>query len=355
MKTVALRLCLVLMVSIALVPTAVAKDKKMTPPYGVLAASVGDEVVLVSPITGQVKPVQAGPVAWLFPAPGGILFAPDLVNGKTTVIDLQSLTARDTIPGVTMPRFGSAPDRYFVLADRLMVMSYPERALLNRFEIGFEHPWQVEVVADNTVLFVLERLPQGSDEGNLVAVNLGEGQLVYRRPLHGDVRRFALSAALRVMALAAAGTGQVVIADPVVVSPVDVYQVEGKPVDVVFAGDETMLVAAVDKADDSGQLRIWKLKLEKKKGLVVKKEWTVVLPASPVRMVRSPDWRHVAVALSNGEVQIIEVVSQLLASTAQLPGELRDIVWCDPMRAGPLLPEWSDDDEPTLNLGGGQK
>jgi hypothetical protein len=331
--------------------TVAAKDKS-NPPYGVLAASVGDEVALVSPINGQIKTVPTGPVAWLFPAPGGILFAPDLVNGRTTVIDLQSLTAREKIPGVTMPRFGSASDRYLVLADRILVMSYPERALLNRFEIGFEHPWQAEVVADNTVLFVLERLPLGSVEANLVAVNLGEGQLVYRHPLQGDVRRFALSATLRVMALAAAGTGQVVIADPVVMSPVAVYPIDGKPIDVVFAGDETTLVAAVEKTDGSGELRIWKLKMEKKKGLVAKREWTVPLTVTPIRMVRSPDWRHVAVALGNGEVKIIEIASQLLATTAQLPGDLRDLVWCDPMRAGPLLPEWSDDDEPTLNLGG---
>jgi hypothetical protein len=334
-----------------LVPTVVAKGKP-TPPYGVLGASVGDEVVLVSPITGHAKPLQTGPVAWLFPAPGGILFAPDLVNGKTTVIDLQSLTIRETIPGVTMPRFGSVSDRYLVLADRILVMSYPERALLNRFEIALEHPWQAEVAADNTVLFVLERLPQGGGEANLVAVNLGEGQLVYRHPLQGDVRYFSLSAVLRVMALAAAGTGQVVIADPVVVSPVAVYPVEGKPVDVVFASDGSTLVAAVEKADGSGELRIWKLKFEKKKGLVTKKEWSVSLPASPVRMSRSPDWRHVAVVLRSGEVQIFEVETQLLASTVVLPGVPRDFVWCDPMRAGPLLPEWSDDDEPTLNLGG---
>jgi len=110
MKTRAAGLCCVVTILMALVSVAVAKDK-VSPPYGVLGASVGDEVVLVSPITGHAKPLRTGPVAWLFPAPGGILFAPDLVNGKTTVIDLRSLTVRETIPGVTMPRFGSASDR----------------------------------------------------------------------------------------------------------------------------------------------------------------------------------------------------------------------------------------------------
>ena len=159
---------------------AVAKEK---PPLGILAASAGDEVFLVDPTTGNIRSISAGPVAWLFPAPGGILFAPDLVNSRTTVVDLRTLSLRETIPGVTMPRFGTLADRYLVLAQQLLVMSYPDRALMNRFEIPFESPWQVEILAGNTVLLVLERLPQGGGEVRLTAVNLGEGRLVYRRPL----------------------------------------------------------------------------------------------------------------------------------------------------------------------------
>ena len=40
-------------------------------------------------------------------------------------------------------------------------------------------------------------------------------------------------------------------------------------------------------------------------------------------------------------------------ATADLGAAPRDIVWCDPSIEGPLLPDWSDDDAPTLDLGGG--
>jgi WD40 repeat protein len=330
-------------------PTAVAKDK---PPVGILAASAGEEVFLVDPTSGDTRSIATGPVAWLFPAPGGILFAPDLVNSKTTVIDLRTLSVRDPIPGVTMPRFGTLPDRYLVLANQLLVMSYPNRALMNRFEIPFENPWQVEILADNTVLLVLERLPQGGGEVELAAVNLGEGRLVYRRPVGGDVRHFAVSPVLGLIALAAAGTGQVILADPATLTPAAVFTTSGKPVDLVFAGDGSTLAVAVERSDGGGELLIWKIKLEKKKGLQKKKEWTVPLSGPPVRLASSPDGRHVAAGSYGGAIQIVELETQGLVSIADLRGAPRDVVWCDPGIEGPLLPDWSDDDEPTLNLGG---
>ena len=84
---------------------------------------------------------------------------------------------------------------------------------------------------------------------------------------------------------------------------------------------------------------------------VRKKEWRVPLADAPVRLAASPDRRHVAVALRNGELQIFEVEKQLQVASAALPEAPRDVVWCDPSLEGPLLPDWSDDDEPTLNLG----
>jgi hypothetical protein len=325
-----------------------AKDK---PPMGILAASSGEEVIVVDPTTGGSRFVPSGPVAWLFPAPGGILFAPDLVHGTTTVIDLRSLTVREPIPGITMPHFGTLSDRYLVLSKQLLVLSYPDRALMNRFEIPFEHPWQVEIVADNTVLLVLERLPDSGDGAKLTAVELGEGRVVYRRPLSGDVRHFALSMPLGVMALANAASRQIVVVDPATLTPAAVFPVDGKPVDIVFAVDGATLVTAVERADGKGELQIWKLKEEKKKGLQKKKEWRVPLEAAPVRLVASPDWRHVAVGLESGELQIFEVEKQLPVASAALPQAPRDVVWCDPSLEGPLVPDWSDDDEPTLNLG----
>jgi len=330
-------------------PIAEAKDK---PPVGVLAASAGNEVVIVDPTTGDSRVVATGPVAWLFPAPGGILFAPDLVNGMTTVIDLQSLTVREPISGVTMPRFGTLSDRYLVLTQQLLVMSYPDRALMNRFEIPFEHPWQVAVVADNTVLLVLERLPEAGSEASMTAVNLGEGRLVYRRPLSGDIRHFALSVTLGMMALAEAESDRVILVDPATLTPAAVFPVVGKPIDLVFAADGATLVVAVERSDGGGELLIWKIKQEKKEGLQQKKIWTVPLGAAPVRLAGSPDGRHVAVGLTSGELQIVEIELRELVATAELPEAPRDVVWCDPSIEGPLVPDWSDDDEPTLNLGG---
>ena len=330
-------------------PIADAKDN---PPVGIVVASAGDFVFMVDPTSGNTRSIPSGPVAWLFPAPGGILFAPDLVNSRTTVLDLQTLTPRDPIPGVTMPRFGSLTDRYLVLAKRLLVMSYPDRALLNSFEISFDHPWQAAVLADNTVLLVLERLPDAGSEASMTAVSLGEGRLVYRRPLGGDVRHFALSVTLGVMALSQAEGNQVIVVDPATLTPIAAFPTEGTPVDLVFAGDGSTLVTAVERSDGGGDLLIWKIKSEKKEGLKLKKEWTVPLPATPVRLASSPDGRHVAVGLMGGELQIVEVESRVLVATASLMTAPRDVVWCDPSIEGPLLPDWSDDDEPTLDFGG---
>jgi hypothetical protein len=331
--------------------TADAKKKEF-PPLGILAASVGEDVILVDPITGASKSFATGPVAWLFPAPGGVVFAPDLVNSKTTVIDLRTLALRKPIPGVTMPYFGDSADRYLVLSKRLLVISYPERALINSFEIPFENPWQVEVLANDTALVVLERAADGVGEKRMTAVALPEGRVVYRRPLPGDVRHFSVSIPLGLMALAETSTNVVSVVDPATLLPVSVFQLTGTPVDLVFADDGSTLVAAVARPESDSELSIWKLKMDNKKGLQRKKEWVVPLDASPVRLAASPDGRHVAVALDDGEIQIVELKSQLPIVTVKLGQVPRDLVWCDPTLEGPLLPDWSDDDEPTLDLGG---
>jgi hypothetical protein len=349
MRRVTLRIAALALVPVLGSSLGAAKDRL---PIGIVAASAGESVILVDPTTGNSRSIPSGPVAWLFPAPGGLLFAPDLVNSRTTVLDLRTLTPRDSIPGVTMPRFGTLPDRYLVLARQLLVMSYPDRALLNRFEIPFERPWQVAVLADNTVLLVLERSPNGGSEVIMTAVNLGEGRLVYRLPLGGDVRHFAISINLGLMALAQAEGDQVIVVDPATLKPVTALSSEGTPVDLVFAEDGSTLVTAVERSDGGGDLLIWKLKQEKNKGLQKKKEWKVSLLAAPVRLAVSPDGHHVAVGLASGELQIIDLDSREVVATANLRAAPRDVVWCDPSIEGPLLPDWSDDDEPTLGLGG---
>ncbi len=319
---------------------------------GLIAVSAGESVALVDPLTGAVGSIPAGPVAWLFPAPGGTLFAPDLVNGTTTVIDLAALAVRERLEGVTMPHFGDLPDRYLVVAHQLLIMSYPERALMNRFEIDFNNPWQVAVVADNTVLLVLERDPVGDGPTAMVAVNLGDGRLVYRRPLGGDVRHFGLSPLLGLIAFADASGGQVVFADPGALVPQATFTVAGSPVDLVFVDGGSTLAVASELPDGGGELVLWKVKAEKKKGLVIKKEWHIALDGAPVRVAASPGGKLVAVGLADGRLQIIDVDSKTQVQSAPLPGEPRDIVWCDPSFAGPLLPAWTDNEPPTLQFEG---
>jgi hypothetical protein len=296
--------------------------------------------------------IAAGPVGWLFPAPGGVLFAPDLVNGKTTVIDLRAQQIEDVLDGISMPHFGSLRDRYLVLAQQLLVASYPERVILNRYDVPIHRPWQALVAADNTVLLVLERDPEGGEgSSSLVAVDLGQGRLVYRRPLPGDVRHFALSPSLAVIALADVEADRVVLADPATLVPRRVIEVTGKPLDVAFVGDGSFLVIAVAK-DGAGELFITRLKRAKDGDVVIKKQWHLGLAGSPVRMAASPDGRRVAVGLAAGTLQVLDAVDRVPEGVFELPAAPRDVVWCDPSIPGPDLPDWSDDDPPTLDLGG---
>ena len=76
------------------------------------------------------------------------------------------------------------------------------------------------------------------------------------------------------------------------------------------------------------------------------------LATAPVRLARSPDGRHVAAGLKSGELQIFELDNQVLVATAELPEAPRDVVWCDPSIEGPIVPDWSDDDEPADLFGG---
>ena len=322
-----------------------------SPPGGLIAVSVDDVVVVVDPSSGATRSIPTGPVAWLFPAPGGTLFAPDLVHGATTVVDLRNQTVREPLEGITMPHFGSLSDRYVVVARQVLVVSYPDRALLNRFEIAFEKPWQVAVEAGNTVLLVLERDPEGAGGASLAAVNLSEGRLVYRRPLGNDVRHFALSPLLGAIALADATAGRVVIADPATLTPRAMFEVAGRPVDLAFADDGSLLAVATESEAGAGELLIWKIKQTKDGHLERKKQWQVPLGGRPIRVAVSPERRHVAVGLAEGRLQVVNLIDRVSQSSFELPGPPRDVVWCDPSTPGPEMPDWSDDDPPSLGLG----
>ncbi len=324
---------------------------KERPPTGKIAVSAGEAVVLADPVSGLADAIDTGPVAWLFPAPGGVLFAPDLVHGRTTAINLRNGRVNEVLAGVTMPHFGVRTDRYLVVGHEVMVMSYPERALISQYELSIDHPWQVEVLAYNTVMIVLERQPDGKGGSTLTALNLDGGDIVYRRQMDADVRHMAFSPALGVMALANATSGQVVLADPGTLTPAAVFEIPGTPADVAFADDGAILAIAYASGDDRGGLLLLKIKADKN-GFEVKKRWTVEVSSPPVRLAASPDRQYVALALESAVVEVVGVATRSIEATVELPAAPRDLAWCDPSSPGPLLPEWSDNEAPHLDFGG---
>jgi hypothetical protein len=293
---------------------------------------------------------ETGPVGWLFEAPGGALFAPDLVNGRTTVIDLRTGQVADRFDGVTMPHFAPSGDRYAVVADDVLLVSYPERAVLTRMAAGIRYPWQVEMVSD-TIVLVLERGPGGSGAAKLHAVDLAMQQVVFRRELAGDVRRFALSRALGLLAFADAASATVELVLPATLTPVGSVQMGGGVRDVAFLDSQDGLAAVAAAADgSSGELKLWKLKAADG-GIKVKKERALSLPGTPVRLAVAPGERQLAVGLDPGSIVVVDADELVVVRTVELGSPPRDLVWCDPARPGPVLPDWSDDDAPELRLG----
>jgi hypothetical protein len=334
----------------ALLLASFALAKEQPPPPGLLAASVGDTVVLVDPASERMTVFETGPVGWLYEAPGGALFAPDLVNGRTTVLDLKLGQVADRFEGVTMPHFAPAGDRYAVVADEVLLVSYPERAVMTRMAAGIRYPWQVEMVSD-TILLALERGPDGAGPAVLHAVDLATQQIVFRRELAGDVRRFALSRALGLLAFADASSDTIELVLPATLTPVGSVQIGGGVRDVAFLDLHGGMVAVAAAADGSGgELKLWKLKVAEG-GLKVRKERALALSGIPTRLAVAPGERHLAVALETGSVEMVDVEELATLGTRNLAGPPRDLVWCDPARPGPFLPDWSDDDPPELKLG----
>jgi hypothetical protein len=202
----------IVVLSTTLLAAGPAPARDPSPPAGLLAASVEQTVVLADPASGESVAFETGPVGWLFEAPGGVLFAPDLVDGRTTVIDLRTRGVADRFEGVTMPHFGPSADRYAVVAGDVLLVTYPERAVIARLAAGIDRPWQVEMFSESA-LIALER---GEDAGGAVlsAVDMVTRQVVYRRPLPGDVRRFALSRSLGLLALADPSSSSVPLVAP---------------------------------------------------------------------------------------------------------------------------------------------
>jgi hypothetical protein len=340
---------LVLVMSVCVAAFSTSGGDKLSD--GMLAASVGDEVVLAIPATGAILSMYTGPVGWLFPGPGGILFAPDVVNSKTTVINMRTGNVVDRMDGLSMPRFGEAPDRYIALAGEIMLVTYPERAVMASIPAAIAHPWQSIIAPDDAAMLVLERLPDGSTGVHMTTINLITRQLVYRRPLAGDIIRMALSPQLALLALADIEDRRIRLVEPATLVPIADYPTPGEPRDVAFVDNGKVLATAIETTDGNGILHLGVYK-QGKHGLKLKKEHTVDLGSAPVRADRSPDGGQLAVALGTGEVVIVDVDQREVVLSLQLPGTPRDLRWCDPTREGPMVPEWSDGDAPDLDLGG---
>ena len=329
-----MRVPLALVLAIAIPVSGAAAD----PPTGVLAASAGEVVVLAEPSGAWTEIFATGEVGWLFPAPGGVLFAPDLVAGRTTVIDLRSREVAERIDGVTMPRFvGDASDRYVVTAGDLLVVSYPDRALLSRVEAELERPWQAVATPEGRFVLVLERSPDGSGVEELVAVDVVTREVVSRRALPGDVRAMELIQGLGLLALV--GGDSVTLVSPSTLAPAVLLPVDGHPRDVAILDEGR--VAVVTAVEDAGAVVVFRLK-PKKRELKVRQSAWVGLPAPPVRAASSPDGRYVAVGLESAQLVVVDPDREELVAVHDLPGSPRDVVWCDPARPGPVLPDWSD-------------
>jgi len=314
-----------------------------------VAVSAGEKVIVVDAATHASVSFDTGPVGWLYPAPSGTLFAPDLMHGRTAVIDVGAIEVRQRLDGVTTPRFTSLADKYLVAGRDVLVVSYPDRALLETIPAGLESPWQTLVTPDDTAFLILDRRPDGK-RATLVAVDLIYSRVVLRRRLPGDVVHFALDARAG-LALAARDKDRVMLVDPATAVIRFEIPVDGFPADVGFTHGGRILIAAVAEPDGGGHLLLQSIRINRK-GLKLKKSRRVALHGSPVRLAVDPTGERIAVVSSPGALQIINVDDDEPTATILLEDPPRDVVWCDPAFSGPSVAEWSDrnPDDPQLSL-----
>ncbi len=304
------------------------------PPAGRLAASCGEAVVLVNPADGRTGEVAAGPVGWLYPAPGGVLFAPDLVHGRTTVISLAAMAATSRLEGVTMPRFArDVRDRYVVVVPgKVLVASYPDRAVVAQLRLPLARPWRAAQTPEGSLLVVLDRGGPGRGAA-VVGVDLWQARVTAAVPLPGDPADVALLEDPLLVAVAAGGA--VTLRDPGTLAEVS-----------RLPGDGAVALAALPRgtlavaADGPPRLELWRAR-ERRGGLDTRRRRRVELPAPPVRLAASPDGAWLAVALASGELVVVDARRLRAVRTVRLPAAPRDLVWADPAAPGPDLPEWS--------------
>ncbi len=308
-------------------------------PAGRVAVSCDSQVVLVDPAGGGTAAVETGPVGWLYPAPGALLFAPDTVDGRTTVIELRSGTVAERLAGVTLPVFGQADDRYVVaVPGRVLVVSFPDRVVLSEHEVDLRRPWRTGVSADGLFLYVLER-PGAGAPAAVAVVDLLAGTLAGRKELPGDAVDMVLLEELGLVALAEPEEGAIELRSG---SSLDVEaRIEGGGAPAALAWNGTHWLWAAESHGDAGAVERWRIQ-RRSKGLSARPKGRLALPARPVRMAVDPAGRWLAVGAEGDELWIVPAGLDRLARRVTLPAPPRDVVWPDLDRPGPLLPEWSD-------------
>jgi hypothetical protein len=313
-------------------PTAAAAAPQ---PSGVIAVSGGDHVTLVVP--GDAAPVslEAGTVGFLYPAPGGLLFAPDLVGGRTTVINLSTLQVSERFSGVTQPHFGPYIDRYLVVAGDLVFVTWPERSLIRRIDAEFSSPWQVFLSPEGLSAIVFERSPSGDGPATLTAVDLGSHREVGRRRWPGGISRVAIGLDNGLMAAVNPEESRLEMLDLASMRTVATLATAAPPRDAVFAvGGERLLSAVGD------EVVIHRVK-RRSKGTEFKIDDPVSLAASVLRLATAPDDRWVAAVTDTPELVLIDAKKGDLGPRWPLPDSVRDVVWCRRSSSGPALPRWS--------------
>ena len=312
--------------------------RKPVVPHGILALSSGNEVVLIQPGSdSEVVSLETGPVGFLFPAPGGVLFAPDVVNDRTNVIDIKAARTGELISGVTMPHFGPWADRYLVVAGALTMVSYPERSLIFRMDGSFDRPWQVQLGPEGTTVLILERTPSGKGGTTISAVDLGNRRVIYTKHFDHDLEHFFIAPGVGLLAVVDRSAGDIALLNSKTLGEMRRLTVPNGATDVVVLKGGRQLVAS--GAD--GLLMRWDLKA-KDDGLEIKADDPIDVAGRTTRLVVGPEGRLLAAATDEGFLVLIDSKRGETLRQWKIPTPIRDLKWIDSDRRGPILPSWSD-------------
>jgi hypothetical protein len=224
-----------------------------------------------------------------------------------------------------------------VVAGDVLIVNYPDRAPLARISAGIVHPWQVAITEDGGTALILERLPEDHDPPVLWAIDLVQRRVSLRVAVPPEVRSMAFSRDHGVVALV--GGSKVRIVAPATLATLLQLEVPGEAVAAGFASHGRVLLVATT-AGNTGSVERFDLKAGHK-GLRARQLRPVRLPAAPTGMAVSPEEGWAAIATNGGAVAIVPAAKGEIEQTAQLPETARDIVWCDPARPGPAVPQWS--------------